>query len=158
MQRCLEWRARWNASDGGSGMAMEQPNVTPSTPTAQHLLAQWRDRYRAADFVGLTELYHRDAFLSGSTAHAHIGRDEIQEYFDSLGQVTDPDVEFSEITSRLVRPEVLVVLALAVFRLNGVTLPMRLTQVWVEDWSGWLIASHHASPPADIREGLSIRN
>jgi len=139
-------------------MALEQPNITPRTPSADQLLRQWRDRYRAADFAGLTELYHRDAFLLGSTAHPHIGRDQIQEYFDSLGQVRGPDVEFTEITSRLVRPDVLLVLALASFRLNDVTLSMRLSQVWVEDWSGWLVASHHASPPADLRGGLSIQH
>ena len=138
-------------------MAMEQRSVTPRTPSADQLLGQWRDRYRAADFTGLTELYHRDAFLLGSTTHPHIGRDQIQEYFDSLGQVREPEVEFTEITSRLVRSDVLIVLALASFGLNGVILPMRLSQVWVEDWSGWLIASHHASPPADLRGGLSLQ-
>jgi uncharacterized protein (TIGR02246 family) len=121
------------------------------TPAADDLLGRWRARFRAADFEALTDLYHHEAFLLGSTTAPHVGRDQIRKYFESAGTVSGADVEFSQVTGRLVRPDVLLVLALAEFTASGASLPMWLTQVWVDDWLGWVIASHHASPVADLR-------
>ena len=138
-----------------AGMAVVHGSSGGRTPPASDLLAQWRERLRAADYAALTDLYHHEAFLLGSTAAPHVGRNQIREYFESLGPMSDADVDFSQVTSRLVRPDVLLVVALAEFTLDDMSLPMWLTQVWVEDWAGWVIAGHHASPRADLRGSFS---
>ncbi len=132
-------------------MATVPGGAGAKTPAAIDLLARWRERFRAADYDALTELYHHEGSLVGGTPVVHAGRDQIHEYFASLGPIPDADVTFAEVTSRLIRPDVLIVVARAEFSLGGKSLLMRLTQVWVDDWAGWLIASHHASPIADIR-------
>jgi uncharacterized protein (TIGR02246 family) len=134
-----------------TGVAVVPATDGGRTPPASALLAQWREGLQAANYAALTDLYHHEAVLVGSTAAPHVGRDRIREYFESLGPVSKADVDFSQVTSRLVRPDVLLVLALAEFTVDGMPLPMWLTQVWVDDWAGWVIASHHASPVADLR-------
>ena len=138
-------------------MTAVKGNGDGRVPTADELLAHWRARFRAADVDALTDLYHREAFLLGSTATPSVGRDEIHDYFASLGSTSGADVEFSEVRSRLMRSGVLLVLARAEFSAPGVSLPMWLTQVWVEDWAGWIVASHHAAPVANVRNSSTAR-
>ena len=73
-------------------------------PAADELLERWRQHFQASDYAGLTDLYHPEAFLVGSRPEVFIGRDRIREYFESLGPMTQPDVRFSDVNSRLTRP------------------------------------------------------
>lgn len=132
-------------------MAVTEGTGTPPQPTAEELLARWRECFRSADFAALAKLYQPEGYLSGSRVTPSFGRAEIREYFDSLGPIEGADVEFTEVHSRLIRPGVLVVLTRADFTMPAVTQTMRLTQVWVEDPAGWVIAGHHAAPIADLR-------
>ena len=120
-----------------------------SGASADELLRIWRERFRALDVAGLTELYHPEAYLLGSTPTPHIGRDAIARYFAS-SLAPGADVEFSGVESRLANPGVRLVLARAEFTAPGIRLPMWLTQTWVDDGSGWLVASHHAAPATDV--------
>ena len=137
-------------------MAVQRAGVGECTPAVSDLLARWRDLFRSADYRALSELYHPEAFLSGSAIAAYVGREQIRGYFESLPPSEDADVAFSDVTSRMVRSDVLVLLALATFVSRDLRLPMRLTQVWVDAWEGWVIASHHASPLADLRSSLEV--
>lgn len=117
--------------------------------SAEELLARWRERFRASDIAALTELYHPQAYLLGSTPTPHVGREAIARYFGS-SLASGADVAFSGVECRLARPEVLLVLARAEFTAPAIRLPMWLTQTWVDDGSGWLVASHHAAPAQDL--------
>lgn len=123
----------------------------PAPPEPSLLLARWRDRYRVHDVAGLVGLYDAEAFLVGSTPTTHVGRDQISEYFESLGPMPDAEVDFSQVTGRLLRPDV--VLALAQFSGGGRSLGMRPTRIWSAHGSEWLISGHHASPIGDLRKG-----
>ena len=119
---------------------------------AEELLALWRERFRASDVAALTELYHPEAYLLGSSPTPHLGRDAIARYFAS-SLAPGADVDFSGVESRLARPEVRLVLARAEFTAPGIRLPMWLTQTWVDDGAGWLVAGHHAAPAMDLGAG-----
>ena len=131
-------------------MAAQDGTRRGSRPSANELLALWRERFRASDVAALTDLYHPEAYLLGSAATPHIGRDAIARYFASA-LAPGADVAFPCVESRLARPEVRLVLARAEFTAPGILLPMWLTQTWVDDGSGWLVASHHAAPVTDVR-------
>ena len=130
-------------------MAAQDGTRGGSRPFADELLALWREHFRASDVAALTDLYHPEAYLLGSTPTPHIGRDAIARYFASA-LVPGADVDFSGVESRLASPEVRLVLARAEFAAPGILLPMWLTQTWVDDGSGWLVASHHAAPASDV--------
>jgi ketosteroid isomerase-like protein len=130
-------------------MAAQDSARRDSRASAEELLALWRERFRASDVAALTELYHPEAYLLGSTPTPHLGRDAIARYFTS-SLAPGADVAFSGVESRLARPEVRLVLARAEFTAPGIRLPMWLTQTWVDEGSGWLVASHHAAPVTDV--------
>ena len=132
-------------------MAVASGSVTSRPPAAEDLLARWRECFRSADFEALSELYHQEAFLSGGRVTPSIGREEIRGYFDAIEPTEDADVRFTEVQSRLIAPTALVVLTRAEFIANGVSLPTRLTQVWMEDWAEWVIACHQVTPLAALR-------
>jgi uncharacterized protein (TIGR02246 family) len=136
-------------------MAVVEGMGTSPAPTAEELLARWRACFRSADFAALAGLYQPEAYLSGSRVTPSFGPAEIREYFDSLGPIEGADVEFTEVHSRLIGPGVLLVLTRAAFTVPSVAQTMRLTQVWVEDPAGWVIAGHHAAPIADLRADWS---
>jgi ketosteroid isomerase-like protein len=131
-------------------MAAQPTADSGSEPSGDELLGMWREPFRACDVAGLTELYHPEAYLLGSTPTPHLGREAIARYFAS-SLAPGADVDFSGVESRLARPEVRLVLALAVFTAPGISLPRWLTQTWVDDGARWLVASHHAAPIADVR-------
>jgi len=116
-------------------VAAEGSATSGSGASADELVGMWRERFRAFDVVGLTELYHPEAYLLGSTPTPHLGRDAIARYFAS-SLAPGADVDFSGVESRLARPGVRLVLARAEFTAPGVRLPMWLTQTWVDDRSG----------------------
>jgi ketosteroid isomerase-like protein len=126
-------------------VAAEDSARSSSGASADELLGVWRQRFRAFDIAGLTELYHPEAYLVGSSPTPHAGREAIARYFAS-SLAPGADVDFSGVESRLARPEVRLVLARAEFTAPGICLPMWLTQTWIADGSGWLVASHHAAP------------
>ena len=132
-------------------MAVASKSGARGTPAAEDLLAQWRECFRSANLEALTDLYHREAFLSGGRVTPSIGREEIRGYFDALEPTDDADVRFTEVRSRLIAPTALAVLSRAEFIANDVSLPTRLTQVWVDDWAGWVIACHQVTPLAALR-------
>jgi len=133
-------------------MAAQDSARRGSRASADELLALWRERFRASDVAALTELYHPEAYLLGSTPTPHLGRDAIARYFTS-SLAPGADVDFSGVESRLARPEVRLVLARAEFTAPGIRLPMWLTQTWVDDGAGWLVAAHHAAPAMDLAAG-----
>ena len=133
-------------------MAAEGSTTSGSGASAGGLLGMWRERFRACDAAALSELYHPEAYLLGSTPTPHLGREAIARYFAS-SLAPGADVDFSGIESRLARPDVRVVLARAEFTAPGIRLPMWLTQTWVDDGSGWLVASHHAASAQDLGAG-----
>ena len=130
-------------------MAAQPTANSGSGPSADELLGMWRERFRACDVAGLTELYHPEAYLLGSTPTPHFGREAIARYF-AASLAPGADVDFFGVESLLPRPEVRLVLALAVFTAPGIRLPMWLTQTWVDEGARWLVASHHAAPAQDL--------
>lgn len=138
----------------GVRVAAQDGTRSGAPPSAAELLALWRERFRAADAAALSDLYHPEAYLLGSTPTPHLGRDAIARYF-AAALAPGADVDFSDVQSRLARSEVRLVLARAEFTAPGILLPMWLTQTWVEDGSRWLVASHHAAPVAGGSSGSS---
>ena len=111
------------------------------------ILAKWADGFARLDAAQLSSLYSKNAFFFGSNPNLYRGRDGVAAYFDGLPRFRAPSVQFSEVRSASVAPDVINMAAIFSFDLAGERAPLSVKMSWVivrED-GGWKIVNHHAS-------------
>jgi uncharacterized protein (TIGR02246 family) len=111
------------------------------------IIEQWLAAFQKLDAEALASLYSKHAFFFGSNPRLYRGREGVAAYFNALPRWRSPKVQFSDVVTEPVGPDVINVAATASFDADDGALSLSVKISWViarED-GGWKIASHHVS-------------
>jgi uncharacterized protein (TIGR02246 family) len=112
------------------------------------VIDRWSAAFQRLDAEALSSLYSKNAFFFGSNPNLYRGRDGVAAYFNGLPRWTSQRVEFSEVRTAQVSPDLINMAAVASFFLDGAeaaSLSVKITWVIVREDGDWKIASHHVS-------------
>jgi uncharacterized protein (TIGR02246 family) len=112
------------------------------------VIDRWSAGFERLDAGALSSLYSKNAFFFGSNPNLYRGRDGVAAYFNGLPRWTSRRVEFSEVRTAQVSPDLINMAAVASFFLDGAeaaSLSVKITWVIVREDGDWKIASHHVS-------------
>jgi uncharacterized protein (TIGR02246 family) len=112
------------------------------------VIDRWSAGFERLDAEALSSLYSKNAFFFGSNPNLYRGRDGVAAYFNGLPRWTSQRVEFSEVRTAQVSPDLINMAAVASFFLDGAeaaSLSVKITWVIVREDGDWKIASHHVS-------------
>jgi uncharacterized protein (TIGR02246 family) len=115
--------------------------------TVSAIIAKWSAAFGRLDAEALSSLYSRSAFFFGSRSTLYRGNEGVKAYFNALPRWRAPTVQFSDVTTALVNPDLINFAGTASFVVDEATSPLSVKITWVitrED-SDWKIASHHVS-------------
>jgi uncharacterized protein (TIGR02246 family) len=114
---------------------------------ASDIIARWSAGFGKLDADALAALYSRSAFFFGSNPTLYSGRDGVKAYFDGLPRWAAPRVQFSEVRTERVNPDLVNMAAIASFFLDGdvPSLAVKITWVIAREDGDWKIACHHVS-------------
>jgi uncharacterized protein (TIGR02246 family) len=111
------------------------------------IIEKWSAGFEKLDADALASLYSKHAFFFGSNPQLYRGRDGVAAYFNALPRWRSPTVQFSDVVTAPVGPEMINVAGTASFVVDDGALSLLVKISWViarED-GGWKIASHHVS-------------
>jgi uncharacterized protein (TIGR02246 family) len=111
------------------------------------IIQKWSAAFNRLDADALASLYSRNAFFYGSNPNLYRGNEGVAAYFNALPRWDAPSVQFADIMSALVAPDVINVAGTASFVVGEGAAPLsvKLTWVIVREAGDWKIASHHVS-------------
>ncbi|QOZ25824.1 nuclear transport factor 2 family protein [Bradyrhizobium sp. CCBAU 51753] len=112
---------------------------------ASAIIARWSAAFSKLDAETLAALYSRSAFFFGSNPTLYRGRDGVKAYFNGLPRWRAPRVQFSNVSTGRVNPDLLNMAAIASFSLDGDTLTVKITWVIAREDGDWKIVCHHVS-------------
>ncbi|VIO74410.1 YybH family protein [Bradyrhizobium ivorense] len=112
---------------------------------ASAIIASWSAAFSKLDAETLAALYSRSAFFFGSNPTLYRGRDGVKAYFNGLPRWRAPRVQFSNVSSERVNPDLVNMAGIASFSLDGDTLTVKITWVIAREEGDWKIACHHVS-------------
>ena len=134
-------------------IAQYAPESAPETVEAVHpavtsVLANWRDAFGRNNWEALVSLYADNVLFYGSTPALRRGHAGVRAYFAALPPRTTAKVEFTQVVSEPIRPDVINVAALATFSTDApLQSPvLRFTLILEREGQRWKIAAHHVSP------------
>jgi uncharacterized protein (TIGR02246 family) len=118
------------------------------------IIAKWSAGFAALDAATLASLYAKNAFFFGSKSKLYRGRNGVAAYFNDLPRWRTPRVQFSDVASEHVAPDVINVAGIASFDLGEEAAPLsvKITWVIVREDGDWRIASHHVSSRTPLIE------
>jgi uncharacterized protein (TIGR02246 family) len=122
-----------------------RPSVTDDITNG--IIEKWSAGFEKLDADALASLYSKHAFFFGSNPRLYRGRDGVAAYFNALPRWRSPTVQFSDVVTEPVGPEMINVAGTASFVVDEGALALSVKISWViarED-GGWKIASHHVS-------------
>jgi uncharacterized protein (TIGR02246 family) len=111
------------------------------------IIEKWSAGFGKLDAKALASLYSRNAFFFGSNPTLYRGNDGVAAYFDALPRWRLPTVQFTDITTAQVNPDLINFAGTASFFIDEGAPPLLVKISWViarED-GDWKIASHHVS-------------
>ena len=119
---------------------------------ASDIIAKWSARFGKLDADALAALYSKGAFFFGSNPTLYRGRDGVKAYFNGLPRWVAPRVQFSEVRTERVNPDLVNMAAIASFFLDGEapSLAVKITWVIAHEDGDWKIACHHVSSLAPL--------
>ncbi|VIO74837.1 hypothetical protein CI1B_56160 [Bradyrhizobium ivorense] len=114
---------------------------------ASAIIARWSAAFSKLDAETLAALYSRSAFFFGSNPTLYRGRDGVKAYFEGLPRWRAPRVQFSNVSSERVNPDLVNVAGIASFFLDSdaPSLAVKITWVIAREDGDWKIACHHVS-------------
>ncbi|MCC8940362.1 DUF4440 domain-containing protein [Bradyrhizobium sp. Arg68] len=114
---------------------------------ASAIIARWSAAFSKLDAETLAALYSRSAFFFGSNPTLYRGRDGVKAYFEGLPRWRAPRVQFSNVSSERVNPDLLNMAGIASFFLDSdaPSLAAKITWVIAREDGDWKIACHHVS-------------
>jgi len=114
---------------------------------ASDIIARWSAHFEKLDADALAALYSQGAFFFGSNPTLYRGRDGVKAYFNGLPRWATPRVQFSEVRTGRVNPDLVNMAAIASFFHDGdaPSLAVKITWVIVREDGDWTIACHHVS-------------
>ena len=111
------------------------------------IIAKWSAGFERLDAAALASLYSRSAFFFGSNPALYRGRDGVAAYFNALPRWRSPAVQFTDVVTELVSPDLINLAAIASFVVDegATTLSVKITWVIAREDGDWKIVSHHVS-------------
>jgi uncharacterized protein (TIGR02246 family) len=111
------------------------------------IIAKWSAGFERLDAAALASLYSRSAFFFGSNPSLYRGRDGVAAYFNALPRWRSPAVQFTDVVTELIGPDLINLAATASFVVDegATTLSVKLTWVIAREDGDWKIVSHHVS-------------
>ena len=114
--------------------------------TVSGIIARWSAGFRKLDAGALASLYSKNAFFFGSNPTLYRGNDGVAAYFSALPRWRSPSVQFTDVRTAQVSPDLINFAGTADFDLEeGRTLSVKITWVIAREDGEWKIASHHVS-------------
>ena len=116
------------------------------------IMQKWATAFTRLDSATLSSLYSRNAFFFGSNPTLYRGHDGVKAYFDQLPRWAAPTVQFTDVRTALVAPELINVAGTATFLTEKGAAPLVVKITWgiVREDGDWKIVSHHVSPLAPL--------
>jgi len=113
------------------------------------IIERWAAAFSKLDAEALASLYSRDAFFFGSNPSLYRGNgnDGVVAYFKALPRWSSPTVQFTDVVTAEVRPDLINFAGIASFVVGEDAPPLSVKITWViarED-GDWKIVSHHVS-------------
>ena len=111
------------------------------------IIENWSAAFNRLDAGALASLYAKNAFFFGSKSSLYRGNEGVAAYFNALPRWSSPTVQFTDLTTAQVNPDLINFAATASFVVEKGAAPLSVKITWViprED-SGWKIVSHHVS-------------
>jgi uncharacterized protein (TIGR02246 family) len=115
--------------------------------TVSEIIEKWSASFSKLDANALASLYSRNAFFFGSNPTLYRGHDGVAAYFSALPRWSSPTVQFTDVSTAQVNPDLINFAGTASFFINEGAPPLSVKISWViarED-GGWKIVSHHVS-------------
>jgi len=115
--------------------------------TVSAIIAKWSAGFSKLDAKALAALYSNNAFFFGSNPTLYRGQQGVAAYFNALPRWNSPAVQFTDVRSAPVNPDLINFAGTASFDLGEGAAPLSVKISWViarEDGE-WKIVSHHAS-------------
>jgi uncharacterized protein (TIGR02246 family) len=121
------------------------PSVTDEI--VHGLIEKWSVAFGKLDAQALASLYSKNAFFFGSNPSLYRGQDGVAAYFSALPRWRSPTVQFSDVVTAPVGPEMINVAGTASFVVDegALSLSVKISWVIAREDGGWKIASHHVS-------------
>jgi uncharacterized protein (TIGR02246 family) len=118
------------------------------------ILERWAAAFGKLDAAALASLYSKSAFFFGSNPNLYRGRDGVAAYFNGLPRWVSPSVQFADVSTAPVGPDMINVAGTASFEVEAGAEPLsvKITWVIVREDGDWKIASHHVSSKAPLIE------
>jgi len=120
--------------------------------TVSAIIEKWSAGFSRLDVDALASLYSTSAFFFGSNPSLYRGRDGVAAYFNALPKWRSRAVEFADVRTARVTPDVINMAAIASFDVDeGATkLSVKITWVIAREDGDWKIVSHHVSSKAPL--------
>jgi uncharacterized protein (TIGR02246 family) len=111
------------------------------------IIEQWSAAFNRLDAEALAALYSRHAFFYGSNPKLYRGNEGVTAYFDALPCWRSPTVQFADVVTARVTPDLVNFAGTASFVVGDDAPPLsvKITWVIVREDGGWKIVSHHVS-------------
>ena len=113
----------------------------------ENAIAKWSAAFNKLDAKTMAQLYSKHAFFFGSKASLYRGSDGVAAYFDALPRWRSPTVQFTDVVTELVNPDLINFAGTASFVIGEDDPPLSVKMTWVIACEGgdWKIVSHHVS-------------
>jgi uncharacterized protein (TIGR02246 family) len=111
------------------------------------IIEKWSAGFSKFDAAALALLYSKSAFFFGSSPTLYRGQEGVRAYFNALPRWSSPTVQFTEVRTAQVSPDLINFAGTANFGLGDEASPLAVKISWViarEDGE-WRIVSHHVS-------------
>jgi uncharacterized protein (TIGR02246 family) len=115
--------------------------------TVSAIIRKWSAGFSKLDAAALASLYSNNAFFFGSNPTLYRGREGVKAYFNALPRWASTAVQFTEVRTAQVSPDLINFAGTANFDLGDEAPPLSVKISWVvarEDGE-WRIVSHHVS-------------
>jgi uncharacterized protein (TIGR02246 family) len=124
----------------------------PTDDIVSAIMGKWAVAFSKLDAQVLASLYSRNAFFFGSNPALYRGNEGVASYFKALPRWSSPTVQFTDVRTAQVNPDLINFAGTASFFVDEGAPPLSVKISWViarED-GGWKIASHHVSSKAPL--------
>ena len=118
------------------------------------IIEKWSAGFNKLDGEALSSLYSKNAFFFGSNPSLYRGNEGVAAYFNALPRWSSPTVEFSDVRTAPVNPDLINFAGTASFFVSEGEPPLSVKITWViarED-GDWKIVSHHVSSKTPLIE------
>jgi uncharacterized protein (TIGR02246 family) len=115
--------------------------------TVHGIIEKWSTAFNKLDADALASLYSKNAFFFGSNPTLYRGKEGVAAYFNALPRWRSPTVQFTDVVTAPVGPDVINIAGTASFVVDegALTLSVKISWVIAREDGGWKIASHHVS-------------